>query len=123
MRNITPASRQVEDRREQPQQQQQQQSDESYDPNTGEVIQEGRPESDMGEEHRDPQTGLEIDAQEAMANDIIARAKSVEIIADYNSLAAEMQPHIDAMSDENMAGECNRALRAARERITGKRGR
>ena len=123
MRNITPASRQVVDRREQPQQQQQQQSDESYDPNTGEVIQEGRPESDMGEEHRDPQTGLEIDAQEAMANDIIARAKSVEIIADYNSLAAEMQPHIDAMSDENMAGECNRALRAARERITGKRGR
>lgn len=35
-----------------------------------EIVGEGRAEAQMGEEHRDPQTGLEIDPQETKANEI-----------------------------------------------------
>jgi phage recombination protein Bet len=117
MRNVTGTGRQI------PHTPVQQQADEPYDPGTGEIIQEGRAESDMGERHLDPQTGLEIDPQEAKANEIIDRAKSVETIVDYNTLAEEAQPHIDMMSDPMMAETCNNALKAAKQRLSGGRGR
>lgn len=107
MRNVTPA-------RQLPAQP----ADEPYDRETGEIPRDGRGDEDMGEAHRDPQTGVEIDPQEAKANEIIDRAKRVETVIDYNRLAEEAQPHIDAMSDPLMAEACNNALRAAKKRLT-----
>lgn len=93
--------------------------DEPFDKETGEVIVEGRGDENMGEIHRD-QSGLEIDAHEAEALNIIERAGEVELLVDYTKLADEVQPKIDVMTDEAMAAACNNALRAARVRVTGK---
>lgn len=109
MRNVTPPARQLP-----------QQDDEQYDPQTGEIVDEGRSEADQGEIHRDPQTGVEIDPQEAKANEILASAKSIETIVDYNKLAEEAQPHIDMFSDPAMAEACNNALKAAKNRLARK---
>lgn len=110
MRNVTPPSRQLP----------QKQAEETYDRETGEIVKEGRGEADMGEVHRDPQTGVEIDPQEAKANEILERAKTLTTIIDYNALADDVQPHIDMFSDPAMAEACNNALRAAKNRLTGR---
>lgn len=88
-----------------------------HDADTGEITEEGRGDEQRGEQHLDGQ-GREVNPQEAVALDIIERAGKVELLVDYTALAEEAQPHIDAMSDEEMAGECNKALRAARQRVT-----
>lgn len=95
-------------------------ADESFDRETGEIIVEGRDDDQIGEIHRDPKTGLEIDPQEAGALSIIERAGEVELLVDYTKLADEVQPKIDVMTDAAMAAACNKALREARIRVTGK---
>lgn len=82
-----------------------------WDETTGE-IHEDASEIKTDEQNR------EIDPREAKAEEIIARAGKIDTVEAYNALADEAQPHIDAMPDEDMAGACNKALRAARQRVT-----
>lgn len=99
---------------------------EGADPETGEISDDAGRSADPSEDTTDADDqnldaqGREVDAQEAAAKDIIARAERIELVADYTKLAEEAQPHIDAMQDEDMAGACNKALRDARKRVTGK---
>lgn len=83
-----------------------------YDETTGE-IHDDAPEIQTDAQNR------EIDPREAKAEEIIRRAGEVVDLDGYNALAEEAQPHIDAMTDEDMAGACHRALRAARARVMG----
>lgn len=57
---------------------------------------------------------------EEMADDLIARARKLELIADYNKLAAEVDEKTADMPDEDMVGEINKELRAAKDRLTGR---
>jgi phage recombination protein Bet len=111
MRDVTPQHQQIT-------------ADPSFDPQTGEVAVgeqgEGPADQQRGEQQLDDQ-GREVDPREAVAQDIIARAGKVEFLADYNKLAEEVQPHIDMMSDEDMAGACNKALRDAKQRLTSRK--
>lgn len=95
-------------------------ADEPFDKDTGEITVEGRGDDQMGEVHIDPKSGLEIDAHEAEALSIIERAGEIELLVDYTKLAEEAQPKVDVMTDTAMAAACNKALREARIRVTGK---
>lgn len=101
-----------------PTREQSRQIEDNYDPETGEVIEEEQAEEvDLP---TDEQTGQTVDPRAAKFDEIVSRAKAVETLIDYNSLAAEMQPHIDAMTDEDMAGAANAALKKAKDRLTGR---
>ncbi|NIJ18455.1 recombination protein RecT [Sphingomonas naasensis] len=78
---------------------------------------EGRDDSDMGEAHN----GTDPDHPfRATADDLIARAGKVELLADLNKIIGEMHPHREAAPEE-MVGEVDTAIEAARTRLTAKK--
>lgn len=109
MRNVTQPSHQIEHVEAEPV------TEGGYDRETGEVYEDETTEDATFEE--DPQTGMTIDPREKLAEEIVDRCKSVELLADLKRLNDEWQPHIDMM-DDDMAGACNRAISAARKRLT-----
>lgn len=81
---------------------------------------EGPSDEDRGETHRSAETLSEIDPATAKAEEIIERAAKVETIIDLNNLRDEAQIYMDAMTDEDMAGACAKALADAAKRLRSK---
>lgn len=94
-----------------------------YDPDTGEVLDQDAPatEGRADREHGDQHDGVidnDVDAREAIADEILASIKAASTIIDLNKIRESNQDDIDALPEE-MAGVVNRAFRDAEAKLRG----
>lgn len=85
---------------------------EAYDPDTGEVFEEGTPEPQQA-------TTFEPDSDEAICNGIIKRVLTAELLIDVNQIEADWKKIAFQIENDDLCAMVSREIAAAKVRLGG----